>query len=139
MSTDHFLDGVRLASGALARWRAQRCRVVTYARLHDTEPERRKELRRAARLKWGKALDCADRFLSDCLVADRTDDGARLKLLRNVSPPQRFYFYEDESGGLFLARIVWRRGGEIGCRLSDATTLDKERLKRRMRSRYYAL
>lgn len=133
------LEGVRVNSvSALARWRSQRSGSATFARLADSSPERRSERRRDARLKWGKTLDVADRFLCECLIADRTSGGARLKLTRSLSLPARFYLYEDDGGAVFSAAVVWRRGREIGCRLSLAP-LAKRDIVRRMRSRYYAL
>lgn len=139
MSTKTVIDGVRTADAALALWRSQRDGIVAFARLRDDAPERRREMRRVARLRWGKALDCADRFLSDCLVSDRTRGGARLKLARDVGVPQTFLLFEDDGGALSLARVVWRRGREIGCRLSEAPRGDRERVSQRMRNRYYAL
>lgn len=134
------LEAIRLSDGvaALARWRARRNGAPTYKRLADVV-ERRRAPRRQARLAWGKALDDADHFLCECLVADRTKGGARLRLARNVSLPPRFQFFDDASGALYCAQIVWRRGFEIGCRLAVQSTRNKLQVERRMRSRYYAL
>ncbi|PPD45186.1 MAG: hypothetical protein CTY15_05245 [Methylocystis sp.] len=137
MSKERIVEGVRFPNAALARLRSRKSGVAAYARLCDAAPERRSEARRAARLRWGKTLDCAERFLSDCLIADRTSVGARLKLARNIGVPQRFQLFEDESGDLFAARVIWRRGSEIGCRLSAAG--GNARIVQRMRSRCYAL
>ena len=135
------LEAVRLDRGAsaLARWRATRSGAATFARLEDAPADRRNEKRRVARLRWGKALDRADRFLCECVVSNRTSDGACLRLTRNVVLPQRFQLFEDDTGALFDAQVVWRRGAEIGCRLARAPTQDKARVARRMLSRYYAI
>ena len=90
-------------------------------------------------MKWGKALDCADRFLCECVLSNRTIDGACLRLTRNITLPQRFQLFEDDSGALFDATVVWRRGAEIGCRLSPAPILGKIDIVRRMQGRYYAM
>jgi hypothetical protein len=139
MGPDVTLQATRLdgSASALARWRARCMGVPTFRRLSEENIERRRERRRASHLRWGKALDCADRFLCDCLIADRTEAGARLKLARNVALPARFQFFDDASGAVYAARVVWRRGVEIGCRLSPAP--GAARLARRMKSRYYAV
>lgn len=141
MKKPRFVEAVRLDAGmsALTRWRAQRRGLATFARLNETAPERRSERRRETRLKWGKALDAADRFICDCIVADRTEGGARLGLTRNVVLPPRFQFFDEARGEIFAAQVVWRRGGEVGCRLSRSPTPGKTQAARRMRSRWYAL
>jgi len=135
------LEGVRLDRGMsmLSRWRAQRSGAATFMRLEEAPRDRRREQRRGAHLKWGKTLDRADRFLCECVFANRTSGGARLRLARNIALPQKFQLYEDDSGNIFDAQIVWRRGGEIGCRLSRAPKQDKTRVVRRMQERCYAL
>ena len=42
-------------------------------------------------------------------------------------------------GAIYAGQVVWRRGVEIGCRLSKAPTPGKARAARRMASRNYAL
>lgn len=141
MSEKPVLEGVRLDRGMsmLARWRAQRAGAATFMRLDDAPRERRREQRRAMRLKWGKTLDAADRFLCECVISNRNSGGACLRLARNITLPQKFQLFEDDKGELFDAQVVWRRGAEIGCRLSRTPTQDKARVVRRMRERYYAL
>jgi hypothetical protein len=135
------LDAVRVdrSFSTLARWRAERSRAATFMRLGDAPGDRRGEKRRTARLKWGKALDCADRFLCECVLNNRTSEGACLRLARNITIPQRFQLYEDDSGEIYEAQVVWRRGGEIGCRLAPAPTENKPRVAQRMRGQYYAM
>lgn len=136
------LEGARLepGAGALARWRLRRLGAVPYVRIAESSTERRREKRRAVRLNWGKALDAGDRFLSECLVVDRgVGGGIRLRLARVVAIPPRFQFFDDADGLLYAARLVWRRGQEVGCRLARQPTTDKQQTLRRMRGPYYAL
>lgn len=136
---DDVLEALRLHGvSTLMRWRAGRG-APTYQRLADVNVDRRGEPRRVARLKWGKALDGADRFLCDCLIADRAKGGARLRLARNVALPPLFQFFDEDSAEIYAAQIVWRRGVEIGCRLSRRSSPGKGQAVRRMKSRYYAL
>jgi hypothetical protein len=141
MTKRPILEGVRMTTGmsSLALWRERRGGVVAYARVADEAPDRRREARRPARLKWGKALDDADRFLSECVVVNRAGGGACLRLTRNVALPLKFQFFDDDSGETYAAQVAWRRGSEIGCRLSRAPLSDKDQVERRMRNRYYAL
>ena len=135
------LEGARLApgAGALARWRLRRLGAVPYVRIAETSTERRREKRHAVRLNWGKALDAGDRFLSECLIVDRGGGGLRLRLARVVAIPPRFQFFDDADGLLYAARLVWRRGQEVGCRLARQPTTTKPQTLRRMRGPYYAL
>lgn len=141
MAARTVLDGVRLHAGmsALARWRLGQSAAATFERLSDAAPERRREKRRGARLNWGKALDPSGRFLCDCRVVNRTRDGLRLRLARKVALPAHFHFFDDVDGALFAARICWRRGDEVGCRLSPSPLRDMAGVAQRMQSRYYAL
>lgn len=143
---DSVLEGVRLpgafaptAMGDLARWRAAKRHDASYVRLGDAPSDRRGEKRRGARLRWGKALDESDRFLCECVIVNRTHGGASLRLTRNVAAPLKFQLYDDDSGAIFAAQVVWRRGGEIGCRIALEPTPGKARVAQRMRAAYYAL
>ena len=112
---------------------------ITYVRLDERAPERRSELRRPSRMKWGKILDERDRFLCECLILNRTVNGAGLRLTRAIAPPQRFQLFEDDRAEIFGALLVWRRGAEIGCRLSRTASPGKGAVVRRMCGKFYAL
>lgn len=135
------LEGARLTRGVslLARWRLRREGAVCYARMADAPAERRQAKRRAVRLNWGKALDGGDRFLSECLIVDRGGDGVRLRLARARVIPARFQLFDDSDGLLYAARVVWRRGQEVGCRLAHAPTPGKQQVIRRMKGPFYAV
>lgn len=135
------LEGSRLTTGVslLARWRLRRKGVVLYERIDSSPAERRQEKRRAVRLNWGKTLDGGDRFLCECLIVNRGDGGVRLRLARALVIPARFQLFDDGDGLLYAARLVWRRGQEVGCRLARAPTPGKPQVLRRMRGPYYAL
>jgi hypothetical protein len=141
MPENPILDGVRLDArlSVLARLRLRGVAAPTYERLGDGVVERRRDTRRVVRLNWGKALDGADRFLSECLVADRGAGGVRLRLLRKVVLPARFQFYDDAAGEIYAAHLVWRRGQDVGCRLSRLPTPGKQAVLRRMKGPYYAV
>ena len=135
------LEGRRLhlQRSLLARWRAGKSEGVAYFHISDAPSERRREARRPRRLRWGKTLDADDRFLTECLVVNRTIGGARLHLARNIVLPTRFQLFEDDAGVISGAEVVWRRAHEIGCRLALTPTPGKQSIVDRMRARYYAL
>jgi len=141
MDKKSVLHGVRLHAGlsALARWRLVREAAPTFERLSDEAPERRRERRRDTRLTWGKALDPSGRFLCDCRVVNRTPGGLRLRLIRKIALPTQFHFFDETAGALFAARVCWRRGDDIGCRLSPSPLRNMAHVAQRMKSRYYAL
>lgn len=141
MAVKSDIEGIRLGIGvsALARWRARRSGAPTFERLSDAAADRRREKRRDVRLNWGKALDLSDRFLCDCRVVDRAPGGVRLRLARMIAAPTRFHFFDEAEGALYAAQVVWRRGAEIGCRLSMSPLRGKAHVARRMSGRYYAV
>lgn len=135
------LEGRRLhlQRSLLARWRGEKSDGVAYFRISDEPSERRGEARRPRRLKWGKTLDSDDRFLAECLVVNRTIGGACLQLARNIVLPTRFQLFEDDTGVISGAEVVWRRAQRIGCRVALTPTPGKQVIIDRMRARYYAL
>lgn len=116
--------------------------LVAYAVLGESasEPsERRKETRRPTRLHSGKLIDMNDRFLAECVIRDWAGQGVRLKLAGSVPPPRKFQLYDDRSGSLFPAEIIWRRGAEVGCKLAPASIAIDAKLLRRLERRCYAV
>jgi hypothetical protein len=75
--------------------------------------------RRRTRLRSGKILDARNRFVIECLVHDRSADGARLRLMRPVPLPPRFRLYDDGDASLAAVEIVWRRGHDVGVRFRE--------------------
>jgi hypothetical protein len=101
--------------------------------------ERRQDRRRGVRLNWGKALDASDRFLCECLVVNRSRGGARVRLARRIGLPLRFHFFDDAEKALYDARVVWRQGDLVGCRLALSPLRNKQEVVKRMSGRYYAV
>ncbi len=141
MSERLIIEAARLDQGgsALARWRAGKNNDASFMRVADAPADRRGKRRRSARLHSGKTLDRKDAFLCDCAIRDRTEGGARLTLARNIATPAQFLLYEDDSGDVYAAQVVWRRGADIGCRLSLAPLIGKAHVAQRMKTRCYAL
>ncbi len=76
----------------------------------------------------------------DCLVRNLSETGAKLVTSAAVSLPERFDLFLSNKSVTHRARIVWRRGEEIGVRFEDAQppsensgAADEGALKQRIR------
>jgi len=97
--------------------------------------------RRPARLRSAKLLDSAYRFLCEGRICDRSRDGLRLALARDIRLPQGLSVHIDETGEVRGASVVWRRGPIIGIRLEEAAPAHALRASDRyaLGRRYYAV
>ncbi len=93
------------------------------------------------RLRSVKLLDGGCRFLSEGRICDRSRDGLRLALARDIALPRRLAVHIDETSEVREAKIVWRRGSTIGVRLQGTLPADAMTASRRsaLRERYYAI
>lgn len=101
--------------------------------------ERRGERRRVTRLNWGKTLSIKNEFLSECLIANLTSQGACLRIVRYVDIPGFFLLYEDASGIVRQGEVIWRKGLSVGCRFTLMPIGARIAVARRMRAKYYSL
>ena len=97
--------------------------------------------RERTRLRSAKLLDGGCRFLSEGRICDRSRDGLRMALARDVSLPRKLAVHIDETAEVREAKIIWRRGSTIGIRLQEAVPADAMTATRRsaLRERYYAI
>jgi hypothetical protein len=97
--------------------------------------------REPARLRSAKVLDGSYRFVCEGQIRDRSRDGLRLALARDIGLPPRLAVHIDETGEVRDARIVWRRGATIGVRLHEPAAADALKPSDRyaLRQRYYAV
>jgi hypothetical protein len=97
--------------------------------------------RRPARLRSAKLLDSAYRFVCEGRIRDRSRDGLRLALARDIGLPSRLAVHIDETGEVRGASVVWRRGPLIGIRLEEAAPTNALSASDRyaLRRRYYAV
>lgn len=103
--------------------------------------EKRGDARERIRLRSAKVLDGAYRFLCECRILDRSLNGLRLLLGRNIRVPGQFAVHIDETNEVRRGRVVWRRGLMLGVRLYDHAPPEALRLSDRfaLRERYYAI
>jgi hypothetical protein len=103
--------------------------------------DQRVGLRQPTRLRSAKLLDAAYRFVCEGRICDRSQDGLRLALARDIGLPPRLAVHIDETGEVRNARVIWRRGSTIGVRLDEAAPAGALRPsdRRALRERYYAI
>ena len=123
--------------GEVAYWSGS---LETDARERD-RPDQRRGRREPARLRSAKVLDPDYRFVCEGRICDRSRDGLRLTLARDVGLPPRLAVHIDETGEVRDARIVWRRGATIGVRLHEAAAPEALKASDRyaLARRYYAV
>jgi hypothetical protein len=101
----------------------------------------RKEPRERTRLRSAKLLDGAYQFLAEGRICDRSREGLRLALARNIALPPQLAVHIDETSEVREARVIWRRGSIIGIRLRSAAPADALRPcdLYALKERYYAV
>jgi len=101
----------------------------------------RAQSRRRTRLQAAKLIDCANMFLVEALIRDRSVGGLCLLLARNVGLPVRFGVHDDATGEIMTVAAAWRRGQTIGVRILGQGTARPLRRSDRLalRGRYYGI
>jgi hypothetical protein len=115
--------------------------LVTYSVAPSPEPsphDKRREQRRRTRLRAGKILDRGNRFIVEATIIERSCAGLRLRLARDVALPEIFHFFDEESEGVFLARIAWRRQLMLGVRRGPGIAVTVRQLIA-LRGKFYAI
>jgi hypothetical protein len=107
----------------------------------DKSADLRAHPRERTRLRSAKLLDGGCRFLSEGRICDRSRDGLRLALARDLALPRELAVHIDETSEVRVAKIIWRRGSTIGVRLQGTLPADAMTASRRsaLRERYYAI
>jgi len=136
-------DGTRFSAFEKLYRQRRNAGLVTYSVLSSPVPatnEKRSDQRRRTRLRSGKILDCADRFLVEATILDRSSGGLRLRLAKDQAIPDYFHFFDDEIEKIFAARVAWRRPALIGACLDSAGPLAANSRKiAALRGKFYAM
>jgi hypothetical protein len=103
--------------------------------------ERRASARKRVRLRSAKLLDAGLRFVCECQICDRSRDGVRLALSRNVRLSRRIAVHIDETGEVRSAKVAWRRGLVVGLRLYAVAPAGamKPSDRHALKERYYGI
>jgi hypothetical protein len=103
--------------------------------------DQRRDPRQRAHLRSAKVLDGGYRFVCEGRIYDRSSEGLRLTLARDVALPREFAVHIDETCEVREAKVAWRRGPTIGVRLRSASPANALRPCDRyaLRERYYGV
>ena len=121
------------------------CVLPTPSRFPSPAPtpataDQRRDKRQRTRLRSGKILDRANRFLIEAAIIDRSSAGLRLRLARDQAIPEVFRLFDEETGFVLGARLVWRRQALVGARLDPAGPLPASpRQIAGLRGKFYAM
>ena len=102
----------------------------------------RRHRRRAMRLRMGKIADLDDHFLSECVIRDLSDGGARLVVSQQTALPDVIILFDELDATIVPATIRWRRGNEAGICFEVLPAELRQFRSSRLRSlahRYYAV
>ena len=135
------------AAGRLGRKLARRGEIAYWVDSAEGRPaestraDQRMCRRERTRLRSAKLLDGAYRFVCEGRIYDRSRDGLRLALARDIALPAQLAVHIDETSEVREAEVIWRRGSTIGIRLHSAAPADALRACDRyaLRERYYAI
>ena len=83
--------------------------------------------RRRTRLRAGRVADYRCRFLVECFIRDRGVRGAKIELVRDVRIPELIWLFSDDTCLFSAARVVWRKGKEVGLILRGECSLEEVR------------
>lgn len=111
---------------------------------HAPQSERadqRRQPRERTRLRSAKLLDGSYQFLCEGRICDRSRDGLRLALARDIALPPRLAVHIDETSEVRGAMVIWRRGSTIGVQLHAAAPREALRPcdRHALKERYYAI
>ena len=102
--------------------------------------ERRRASRQKTRLRSGKIVGLDGRFISECVIQNRSASGGRVRLPAAIAPPPCFLFYDDQTEQLFDAALKWRKERDLGLILTPCPPTPPNRaIAGRMRRKFYRL
>ena len=102
-------------------------------------PNRRRSPRRRTRLRSGKLATIDNRFITECQIFDRSCEGARLRLAGRIRLPEVVKFYDDQNQELYVVRVVWQRGNEVGIFFPEGARVNDPKAISRLAGKYYAV
>ncbi len=115
----------------------------TYAVIEEAPSaggERRRAVRRRTRLRSGKVVGADGQFVIECLLANRSSQGGLLRLPAPMALPARILVYDDQSGDLLAATVIWRRDRDFGLRFAAPDRTPRlQAIADSMRRKFYAV
>ena len=96
-------------------------RTSLYQRARDSlllgmamEHVEKRNIHRTRMLQGGKIVYGRSALLIDCMIRDRTEAGARLKVSNAGEVPETLRLFVTDENSITPARVVWRSEREIG-------------------------
>ena len=80
----------------------------------DADADQRRGATRRRTLKTATIVRLDNMSVVSCILRDVSETGARLRCLDQTAVPKEFYLVFPVENTRCLARVVWRRGDEIG-------------------------
>jgi hypothetical protein len=74
----------------------------------------RREERRRTHFRQGKLFTASGKFLSQCTICDRSENGARVRVDKEFAPQKVVRFTDDVDNIVVEAKVAWQRGNELG-------------------------
>ena len=85
----------------------------------DTPQQHRRIAKRQRVLKDGKILFTNNLSVVDCTIRDLSETGARIICGDQAAVPSEFRFVTLGDNLIRDAKVMWRRGGELGIRYTS--------------------
>ena len=140
MPTDIVMEATRLSKADAVADGQGFTYVVVVPPTKERSGDRRANPRQRTRLRSAKVADRQGRFVTECLMYDLSLNGSRLRHPANVVLPASFQLYDDQSGTLYQATVLWRRGQETGIRFDRGATTARGRVTASgLRRKFYAI
>ena len=78
------------------------------------DPAENRKSHRNRMLQGGKIVYGRSALLIDCMIRDRSDEGARLKVANAAEVPDRIRLFVIGENAVTAARVIWRSAREVG-------------------------
>lgn len=102
--------------------------------------DRRRAPRQRTRLRSGKIVDSAGNFVADCLVHDLSRRGGRIRLPAVTALPRAIQIYDDQTGLLHRATVLWRHERDAGIAFDPARDDPRgQAIAAALRRKFYAV
>lgn len=91
--------------------------IIETAVLAAIPTDKRRTERLRTRLRGGLLSDPRSKVIVDCVIQDRSQTGARLRLAQDKPLPKVFLLSDEVSKIQFQAQLAWQKGRDAGVRL----------------------
>jgi hypothetical protein len=81
----------------------------------------RREERRRTYFRQGKLFTTSGKFLSQCIIYDRSQNGARVRADKLLASLKVVKFVDDVDKIIVEAKVAWQRGNELGLAFRTAS------------------